>query len=394
MSTQLRNPTKTSPEPGSGRINVSSGSDRTYINEASSTSINCGCKHNMNSVNDGENVEFLTRINHLIFSQSNEEYFPIVIQLSRWNKDINKVIRQYDVNNDDNKLVVRVSEKSVADDIIPKLLRVDNELVLNYTNFISHPGNLFVKNFTRSKVNHDSIFQFINNQSLYKSLKEVNIFNCDEENSGSSDNDIFVIARFNNYLDIDHLLSNPCKTNPFHNGNVPLYFNRYISKKQRKLSNDDSNDDFNNFNTITVENFSKFFPKDYEFSISNLNKVFEKFELFGPIQSIYFPINIDESGSLSVLNFGYVTFDIGDHGNLGLLTCIYFLNNLSYEEFMNFSQNDIYNLLQDLSQEANDDNESNSNESNSNESNESNSNESNSNESTIKLSISQHKHNH
>lgn len=330
-----------------------------------------------------DTISQLDRINQIVFCQSENDYFPLVIKLSKLTSPIINVLSQ---NNVGAQEVFKLTSKPLADELIPQLLPLDPQLELDYSSFISHPGNLFVKNFSASKLNHAKMFKFFNNASQFNSLTELNIFNNNYVNNGNSINnedESFAILKFNNYLDVEYLLTKKLN-NPFHiNHNTPLYLNKYISKKQRKLNNDEV-DKFNNFNTIVVENLSRFFPRTHDLSVETILPFFEKFKIFGTILSLYFPVSVTrndpktQSPDFNVFDFGFIEFETNETANLNLLKCIYFLNNLTYEEFMNFNEDDIYNVYNDLNEtedakDVTDDPADND---------------------LIHISIAQHKHNH
>lgn len=324
--------------------------------------------------------DFIDKIDRLIFSQEND-YFPLVIILSKLTDPIVKVLRDFRVPVTSNEL--KLTNRSLCDELVKQLAPLDLELKLDYSHFISHPGNLFVKNISSNKLNHNKMFKFFNNASQFHSLGELNIFNNSHNNS--NDDECFAILKFNNYLDVDSLLSKKLP-NPFNNNhNTPLYLNKYISKKQRKMNNDEV-DKFNSFNTIIVENLTRFFPAKFQFTTENLTPFFQKLSIFGTIRSAYFPMTLTNhtpiepaSGSdFNMFDYGFLNFDVNETTSLGLLKCIYFLNDLSFDEFMEFTEQDLSTDI--LS--ADDDELTNSNEEEQEESD------------RIHISIAQHKHNH
>lgn len=321
--------------------------------------------------------QFITKINDIIFSLSSNTYFPIDIKLNKLSTDVVNVLKTFDLPA---KTEIHLTNRQLSDDVLNQLLPIkDLKLTFNYSKFISHPGNLFIKNLSKSKISHAKLFKFFNSNSMYKSLTDLNLFNVNSAN----DDEIFGILRFDNYLDVDHLLNKKFAFNPFNsNPSYQLYLNRYISKKERKLFSEEF-DDYNNYGTLVLENLFEFFPQGYEFSLSNLNLFFNKFLQFANIQSIYFPVTMNDNAAdegasnFSLVDFGYINFEYSDTSNMNLLKCVYFLNNSTFNEFMEFDETKMHDLTQDINNnnETNDNNELNQ-------------------ESGIRISISQHKHNH
>lgn len=322
--------------------------------------------------------KFITKVNDIIFSQSSNTYFPIDIKLSKLSTETIDILKQFDLPI---KNEIHLTNKQLSDDILNALLPIkDLKIGFNYSKFISHPGNLFIKNLSKSRISHAKLFKFFNSNSLYKSLTDLNLFNVNSNN----DDEIFGILKFDNYLDVDYLLNKKFTHNPFNvNLSYQLYLNRYISKKERKLFSEDV-DDYNNYGTLVLENLFEFFPEDYDFNLSNLNKFINKFQQFGNIQSIYFPVKVNNDSSdpstgseFTLLDFGFINFEYTETSNMNLLKCVYFLNNTNFEQFMDFDET----LMADITNDINENNESNDNNQTINNF-------------GIKISISQHKHNH
>ncbi|WEJ94657.1 hypothetical protein PSN45_002148 [Yamadazyma tenuis] len=310
--------------------------------------------------------QFIDNITNIIFTQTSNSYFPLDISLSSVSDEVAQVLKKFNLPC---QKQLSITNKSLSDKLVPRLVKLDPSLKLDYSKFISHPGNLFVKNLSKTKLNHSKMFKFFNSHSSYRSLGELNIFN----QTSTNDDDVFAILRFDNYLDVEFLLTKKFTSNPFHvNPNFQLYLNKYISKKQRKLIHEEF-DEFNNYNSLVLENLSGFFPPGFEFSLVNLQSFFDKFRIFGNIQMIYFPVNLINANSDFVpADFGFINFEVSENSNLNILKCVYYLNHLTYEEFNDFSESTIaqHDLTSDF--DANGAGTTNG----------------------IHISISQHKHNH
>lgn len=286
------------------------------------------------------------------------------------------------------KVEISCTSKPTTDKLVAEMLESGYALSFDYAGFISHPGNLFVKNLQTALVTADGLRDFFNSRSRYASICDVNVFanNADPAES-------FAIVKFANYLDVEDLLQTPELANPFHEANVPLYLNKYISKKQRKLRQDDESTLYpappdtapsppptagqissHTYETVVVENLDEFL-NPLNPSLALLYEFFAKFEIFNRIESVYFPLESSPNdASLVLKNFGYINFELSPDLNVNVLKCLYYLNNLTFTEFINFSAEDLYDITTDLNVPDRD--------------------EPDTIEPRLKVSISQHRHNH
>lgn len=320
----------------------------------------------------------------------NGNYFPLIICINICSNDeIIKVLEELKLNHlitkiNSNLVEINCIDKNLTTNLLTKIYDIydKKDVYLDYSNFISHPGNLFIKNLNSNLTNENSLIKFFNQHSKYASISSINLFNQNDENS-----DFFAIIKFENYLDVDYLLQNLDLTqNPFQYKNkLPLYINKYISKKERKLKNEDLNKfnanhssssviNSNIYDIIVLENLSKFLVN---LTLKDFESFLDKFKIFNKIESIYFPINnINNEGIIEFGSFGYISFvnTNATTSNQSILKILYHLNGLSYDKFIDFTEEDIYDILLDLNKLDEDIDDTN--------------------ESNIKISIAQHKHNH
>ncbi|KAK6453743.1 uncharacterized protein RJT20DRAFT_3742 [Scheffersomyces xylosifermentans] len=313
-------------------------------------------------------------------------------------------------------------DKATIDTLVYKLY--DAKVVFNfdYSKFISHPGILFIKNLSSELVfkhstdstvtiniddkEQNSLFQYLQEESHFKSLHEVKLFRNDNS-SGS-----FAIVKFDNYLDVEILIEKLHKHTPnkFNTSpNTPLFLNRYLNKRERFTvppsagaplattsptssspiyNNNGESKTSDNFELIVIENLSNFLPKNL--TSLDFYQFIAKFKAFGSdIESIYFPIvgsnnNIlrhDEalpetsSTALKCLDYGYIQFKPAPHLMENTLRILYYINNLTWDDFCELDTENLKPLLASvhtLEDEEEDPIE----------------------KSAIKVTIAQHKHNH
>lgn len=293
--------------------------------------------------------------------------FPLRVKIESGNgSDALASVAGYDPSTQE----IRFSRKDLADETIPRLIDWGIDFTFDYTGFISHPGNLFIKNLSNDLIDQDELFRFFNGESKYKSLESINVFS-------GADDDVFAILKFTNYLDVDFLISNLDVThNPFnHNKGIPLYLNKYISKKERKMKHNDNmglSDSLNNYCSVIVENLSDFL-NDHGPNLDMMRTFLSKFQIFNKIDDIYIPILPNKTGGFDLLKFGFISFETNEHVHVNVLKCLYYLNDLLFDEFMNFTKEDIFDIEDDVCKDFE---------------------ENSSNVPKLKISIAQHKHNH
>ncbi|KAF3994144.1 hypothetical protein FT663_00114 [Candidozyma haemuli var. vulneris] len=257
---------------------------------------------------------------------------------------------------------VSFSTKAAADAAVAYLLEKKFSVSFDYSKFVSHPGTLFVKNLARASVSQDKLHAFFNDASKYRSVCDVNIISSASSASSSSlasnssDSEASAILKFDNYLDVDYITSNlPLAQNPFHSS-LPLYVNRYVSKRERAMCPDSAPSSSSSVNsapedsilydTLVIENLGDFFSNRAK--IDELRPLVEKFALFGPIDSIYWPMSHGSEDSLSFRKVGFICFAHERNLNQDILRCLYYLRDLTFDEFDKFSEQDIYDIKEDI----------------------------------------------
>ncbi|KAK6463406.1 hypothetical protein DFJ63DRAFT_312721 [Scheffersomyces coipomensis] len=238
----------------------------------------------------------------------------------------------------------------------------------------------------------NKFIKFLNDNVSFKSFNNLKIFNFkNQPNSSSSNSSLnsgqntsniinnnysYAIVKFDNYLDVDYLLQNLNKPVPSnqsnifnHKSTIPLFVNRYINKRERNKQQHqhqlhhhhhhhktphhnqdmDNNQNLNtaSFDLIIVENLFKFLPNQDKITKSEFQSFIDVFKQFNPqIEFIHFPIN-NESNNITdkdayelVYNFGYFKFIHSPNLIELTLKILYYLNDLTWEQFINFKMKD------------------------------------------------------
>lgn len=297
--------------------------------------------------------------------------FPLKIRIpsheldSCMHDNLGCYLKNYDItretkSNDDDEYVVLSVSKLHLDKLILQLYQNKIRFDLDYSQFRSNPCNLFIRNIS-DNVDEVSLKRFVEASCPHKSLTEITIIhNTDSKDLGNTslNNATFAIAKFANHLDVDYLLDNKqlleVVPNLFNSDpNVPLYINPYISKRERTLrkktssalsrSSVGSSTNFasnNSYDCVVLTDLDKFFGGKH-FSLSEFEEFLNRFKLFElRIIDIYFPILQIDQDYFQVQTFGYITFDsTREHLdiNFNVLMLIYYLQDLTYQEFMQFN---------------------------------------------------------
>lgn len=257
----------------------------------------------------------------------------------------------FDWTGDQNRLEFTTSEKSSADRILSHLLENNWKISLDYSQFVSHPGMIFVRGFQRSPTLIEDITEHFSKQTRYNLLSDVTMVSLPEDSNGTSE--VAVVIKYDNHLDANHALGHARGTSVF---GPKMVVNRYISKKERAILLNDQNAKSHSlatsneyamvYDTILVENFNDFVGGS--FSLDQFQTFLDKFELFLSIESIFFPTANSESDRLRFKKIGYIRIVQDKDMNLKLLKALYYFNGLTLKQFLEFSEEDIYDLSRDL----------------------------------------------
>lgn len=267
---------------------------------------------------------------------------------------------------------VSLSTKEPSDRLLSHLQHQKWKYVLDYSQFATHPGMVFVRGLQKTPGLQGDLKSHFAAACRYGLVSEVNVIG----NSDEGVHEVAATVKFDNHLDADHILSCP-STSAF--GPKPLHVTRYVSKKQRAIQGDVkslappalANDDPVIYDTIVVENFNEFVAEPI--SISQVQNILLKFELFLPIETVFFPLTNKDTDKLRFKKVGFIGLSQDRETNSKLLTALYYLNDLTFLELLAFSQSDVYDLSKDLNTAERDVS---------------------SNEPRLKMSIAQRKHNH
>ena len=126
--------------------------------------------------------EFLQSLNNCLFTETGDQVdnFPLKIIVEKGHlSEANECIEDDDFMFSGD-LGISFTNKGDADRVVTKLLDCGIEVTFNYADFISHPGNLFIKNLSDELINYDRLFEYFQKNSRYHSLVDINIFNSVE----------------------------------------------------------------------------------------------------------------------------------------------------------------------------------------------------------------------
>lgn len=365
----------------------------------------------------------IEKINRCLFKNScttNNSNFPMLVKFPYAHskkQQIYDFLNQFEVlkgdiqthEDDSDSGIIEISctvdNKSTADMVIYALkdhndCYPDNtiEYVLDYSNFLSHPGIMFIKNLSKRLITKSTdtsitihredpdalsnpFFSFLLESCHFASLKETKLFTNE-----SSSSTCFAIVTFENYLDVDFLIAklNKIVPNVFNeNPTVPLYLNKYLHKRERVSSspsrkapmkstknqahnNTSSTVVTNEFDTIFMENLSRFFPADL--SLAQLGLFIDKFLAFEvELDAVYLPFfndpiesenpqsqhQIVSSSPLKLLDYGYLKFRSESNILVKTLTILYYLNNLTWLQFLAIDQKNLEPLTSAASDNQN-----------------------------------------
>lgn len=240
--------------------------------------------------------------------------------------------------------------KAACSRVVERLLEQKIPVSFDYSDFVSHPGTLFVRGLLRENCLPARLLDYFNAQSLYRSVHDVNVIALAPEDAGD---DVSAILKFDNYLDVDHILDTmPLTPNPFH-PTAPLYLNRYISKKERSMLRElpaheelEPKESAVLYDAIVIENLNDFMPGAVSFKV--VQDMLSKFALFHEIDRVWFPVADPDVDKCRMKRVGYIGFAHGKDSDADLLRCLYYLNNLTLQEVLDFSADDIYDILLDI----------------------------------------------
>lgn len=333
-----------------------------------------------------ETISKLVLSNDSTASLSHSHDFPLRVKVDPANSQANESLQQLKSflsgeglrwTSGQLWLEVTTSDKNTGNLIVSHLLENNWNSSVDYSQFDSHPGMLFVKGFQKSATLVEDLTEYFTKHSRFKLPAEVNVISVPEDTNDA--NQVAVIVKYDNHLDADHALGHINGTTSF---GPKVHGNRYISKKERALLlNDQSSkshlslatsaEDSMVYDTIIVENFNDFIAGTL--ALEQFHSILDKFELFLPVESIFFPTANNDTDRLRFKKVGYIRIVQDRDMNLKLLNALYYFNGLTLEQMLEFSKDDIYDLIQDLNVPES---------------------EPSLKAATLKLSIAQRKHNH
>lgn len=297
-------------------------------------------------------LDLVPALNRLIFDKDDRKskaYFPLQVRVdpkSAASEPLELLTATLETHGSvvasSSALDVSFHDKASCDTAVRHLLHHHWDVTFDYGAFATHPGTLFIKNLQKQHALASKIRDFFNTASQYALVVDVNVI--------GDDSDVLAILKFDNYLDVDHVLADmPLSPNPFSPG-TPLYVNRYISKRERSSLSDPAPpatpDEAVAYDMVVIENLNEFLAAPV--SLETLSGLLKKFELFNKMDTVYIPVANDDPELIRCKKVGFISFLHDRDLNVNILKCLYYLNNLTYDEVAAFGPDDIYDLLDDV----------------------------------------------
>lgn len=227
----------------------------------------------------------------------------------------------------------------------------------DYSSFANHPGLLLVKGLNRSKSSEEELKSFFNSKSRFRSLNEVSFISLSAEDNTPT---VAAVLKFENYVDADMLLENPPDATNFA-AEGPLTLCRYVKKRDRSKNQadglitglpsssanfDTTQDDSMEYDTVVIENFCDFLGGPT--TVEVIQQIIAKFLLFHKIERVYFPVTKVDSEKFAFKKCGYIKFTHSRELMSDTLKCLYYLNDLTQKELLDFSSSNIYEIQNDV----------------------------------------------
>lgn len=251
---------------------------------------------------------------------------------------------------------VSLSSLEESERLIEYLADKNWTFLFDYSAFSKHPGLLLAKPIKRSETTEKELKEFFNSNSRFKSLADVSFVQIMQE----SKSDIAAaVLKFDNFMDANYILeSQPILPNPF-NSDIPLQLSRFKKRKEKAKLQLESivpdvgtpslgpiQDDSTEYDTIIIENFSEFLGGSA--NLETIEKIITKIQLFHSVERVFLPATKSASGNFTFRRFGYIKLAHTKDLMSDALNCLYYLNDLTLQNLLEFSTENIYDIKEDV----------------------------------------------
>lgn len=230
---------------------------------------------------------------------------------------------------------VSVQNKLKAEALLLYLKQYGWSFTIDYSRISSHPGAVIAKNVSR-KESLEELKAKLNDSCYFRSLHNANFI------QDSAD----VLLEFSNFMDAEEILKNS-NTDEFKEktGTLELDLAKQLptvcaaGKSMANLEN--------SLDSIAIENPEEFFPSPLLFD--DLSGILQKFAIFGELESICMPVKEQVDDCVQLEKTIFIGFSTTTKPKAKVLECLYYLGDLTYEEFLKFSSESIHNIADDVS---------------------------------------------
>lgn len=325
-------------------------------------------------------------------TEKSQEQFPLTIRVDLANSSANQssqelktylTASEYSWEAKKEILEVSLSSMDWSEKLVEYLTSKNWLFFFDYSAFSEHPGLLLAEPIQKAKHAEKDIESYFNSKSRFKSLSEISFIQSLQK---SPSNTSAIVLKFDNFMDVSHILKRPqLYPNPFGSDKL-LQLSRFHESKNVSKSQQEANlttttgqsginpipAESTDYDTIVIENLSDFLGGSTK--LEKIEMIVRKIQLFHSVETVFFPATKVSAGSYSFKRMGYIKFSRTKDSMKNALNCLYYLNDLTLQQLLDFSTENIHDIKEDINKprQARSDVKS----------------------ATIKLVIAQRKHNH
>ncbi|WPK26155.1 hypothetical protein PUMCH_003503 [Australozyma saopauloensis] len=226
------------------------------------------------------------------------------------------------------EIEIRVNQRDKTETLLRYLSEHEWEFLADYTDVDENPAVILATNISRS-ASLEKLTIALNSFCPYLSLLEADFT---DESSHS------VHLRFNNFLDVEALRDKRDIIGFCDDPKEALVFEKCESESLPKFL-PLSQSTAPGLDAIALENAEEVFPA--LLTLEEIKTIVSKFELFGTVDSLCFPIKRHNESDFGVEKTAFVGFSHTSPGKAKVLECLYYLGDLTFKELLEFSPDSI-----------------------------------------------------